>query len=85
MKTKSSSRLGIFYHFGGKILTIFALGMGPNFGSKNGLEKSLILLFQGKHSKFGTRMGLNKYIVEYMQVPNWAGPGVKVTRNNIKI
>ena len=36
-----SSRLGIFNHFLGKILAIFSLGLGPKFGPKNGLQKSL--------------------------------------------
>ena len=34
-------QIGNFQPFFGKILVNFALGMGPKFGPKNGLEKSL--------------------------------------------
>ena len=38
-------KLGINFHpILGKIQAIFPLGMGPNFGTKNALEKSLAIV-----------------------------------------
>ena len=83
MKKKIEFQIGIFLPYFGKILAIFCIGNGPDFGPQNGLENPLILLVQGKTQQVWEKDGSKQ--VEYMQVPNWTGPGVQVTRNNTKI